>query len=67
MQRPEKTEYNEYYGRYISLVDETEIVAAFENQLREMSELFNIDFRREKCVCLRGRKMDDQGNGRASD
>ena len=40
MQRPEKTEYNEYYERYISLVDETEIVAAFENQLREMSELF---------------------------
>ena len=41
MQRPEKTEYNEYYDRYISLVEETEIVAAFENQLREMSELFN--------------------------
>ena len=40
MQKPEETEYNEYYGRYVSLVGETEIVAAFENQLREMSELF---------------------------
>ncbi len=41
MQRPEKTEYNEYYDRYVSLVGETEVSAAFENQLREMSELFN--------------------------
>jgi len=41
MNRPEKTEYNEYYDRYVSLVDETEIVSAFENQLSEMSELFN--------------------------
>ena len=40
MQKPEKTEYNEYYERYVSLVGETEIVAAFENQLDEMSELF---------------------------
>lgn len=41
MQRPEKNEYNEYYDRYVSLVDETDINAAFENQLSEMSELFN--------------------------
>ena len=41
MQRPEKTEYNEYYDRYISLVEETEIVAAFDRQLSEMSEFFN--------------------------
>lgn len=40
MNRPEKTEYNEYYDRYVSLVDETEIGSAFENQLDEMSELF---------------------------
>jgi uncharacterized damage-inducible protein DinB len=40
MQRPEKTEYNEYYDRYVSLVDETEIVSAFENQLSEMQKLF---------------------------
>ncbi|MEO6588254.1 MAG: DinB family protein [Pyrinomonadaceae bacterium] len=41
MKRPEKTEYNEYYDRYISLVDETDINAAFEKQLNEMGELFN--------------------------
>lgn len=41
MQRPEKNEYNEYYERYISLVDETDIVGAFEKQLGEMSELFD--------------------------
>lgn len=39
MQRPEKTEYNEYYERYISLVNEAEIVVTFEDQLNEMSEL----------------------------
>ncbi len=41
MKKPEKTEYNEYYDRYVSLVDETEIIAAFENQLKEMNELFS--------------------------
>lgn len=40
MQRPEKTEYNEYYDRYVSLVAEAEIIAALENQLRETSEIF---------------------------
>ena len=40
MNRPEKNEYNEYYERYVSLVDETEIASAFENQLSEMNELF---------------------------
>ena len=41
MQKPEKNEYNEYYDRYVSLVDETDVSAAFENQLTEMSELFH--------------------------
>ncbi len=41
MQRPEKDEYNEYYERYVSLVDESDINAAFEEQLNETSELFN--------------------------
>ena len=41
MTRPEKTEYYEYYDTYVALVNETDIVAAFESQLSEMSELFN--------------------------
>ena len=41
MTKPEKTEYNEYYETYVSLVNETDIVAAFESQLNEMSELFD--------------------------
>lgn len=41
MQRPEKNEYNEYYDRYVSLVDETEMPSTFEAQLKDMSELFN--------------------------
>lgn len=41
MQRPEKDEYNEYYDRYVSLVNEPDIVAALENQLGEMREIFN--------------------------
>jgi hypothetical protein len=40
MNKPEKTEYNEYYDRYVSLIDETNIVSAFENQLSEMQKLF---------------------------
>lgn len=40
MDRPEKTEYNDYYETYMSLVDETEIVAALELQLKEMREIF---------------------------
>jgi hypothetical protein len=40
MQRPEKTEYNEYYETYVSLVDENDIVAALENQLADLQNLF---------------------------
>ncbi|MGI8468176.1 MAG: DinB family protein [Pyrinomonadaceae bacterium] len=40
MNRPEKTEYAEYYDRYISLVAESDIVAAMENQLRETESFF---------------------------
>jgi hypothetical protein len=41
MTRPEKNEYYEYYETYVSLVNETDIVAAFEDQLSELSGLFN--------------------------
>lgn len=40
MERPEKTEYAEYYERYISLVEETDIVAALERQQFELLEIF---------------------------
>jgi len=40
MNRPEKTEYAEYYDRYISLIDSDEIVAVLENQLEELAEVF---------------------------
>jgi hypothetical protein len=39
MHRPEKSEYNEYYDRYVSLVDETDIVSALEKQLSEIDEI----------------------------
>lgn len=42
MNKPEKNEYNEYYDRYVSLVEEPEIVSAFEKQLDEMHELFSL-------------------------
>ena len=38
--RPEKNEYFHYYETYVSLVNETDIVAAFESQSDEISELF---------------------------
>ncbi len=40
MERPEKNEYAEYYERYISLVEETDIVAALERQQFELLEVF---------------------------
>lgn len=40
MNRPEKTEYAEYYERYVSLVEETDIVAVLEKQQTEMLEIF---------------------------
>jgi hypothetical protein len=39
MMRPEKSEYAEYYERYVSLVEETDIAAVLENQLNELREL----------------------------
>jgi len=39
MSRPEKTEYNEYYETYISLVPEAEILPALEDQIAEIEKL----------------------------
>ncbi len=41
MNRPEKTEYAEYYETYISLVEETDIISAAENQIDELNDLFS--------------------------
>ena len=41
MMRPEKNEYFHYYETYVSLVNETDIVVAFESQSDELSELFD--------------------------
>lgn len=40
MNRPSKNEYNEYHETYISLVEETDIVSALENQIDEINNLF---------------------------
>lgn len=40
MERPSKNEYAEYYDRYVSLVGETDIVAAMRKQLDELGEIF---------------------------
>ena len=40
MTRPEKGEYAEYYERYVSLVEETDIVAVLEKQQFELLEFF---------------------------
>lgn len=39
MNRPEKQEYNAYYEKYVSLVEETDIVAALENQLTDLQTM----------------------------
>lgn len=40
MMRPEKGEYAEYYDRYISLVEEPDIIAVLEKQQTELEEIF---------------------------
>jgi uncharacterized damage-inducible protein DinB len=40
MNRPEKNEYAEYYERYVSLVQETDVVKVLEDQQFELLELF---------------------------
>ncbi len=39
MNRPEKNEYAEFYAGYVSLVEETDIIAALRNQPDELREL----------------------------
>lgn len=39
MNRPEKNEYDAYYEKYVSLVEETDIVSALENQADELQNL----------------------------
>ncbi len=39
MNRPEQNEYNEYYNRYITLVEGEDIIAALENQTAEIEKL----------------------------
>jgi hypothetical protein len=41
MYKPEPTEYGEYYGKYISLVPETDIREAFARQPAELRSLFD--------------------------
>jgi hypothetical protein len=41
MKRPEKNEYAEYYETYVSLVDETDIIAALAEQVDELNGLFS--------------------------
>ncbi len=40
MNHPDKNEYAEYYDRYVSLVEETDIIKVFEDQQAEVRELF---------------------------
>ena len=40
MQRPDKTEYNEFYETYVSLVPEAEINSVFQKQLNQVNEIF---------------------------
>lgn len=40
MNRPEPNEYDRYYETYVSLVEETDIISAMQNQLDEIEKLF---------------------------
>lgn len=40
IKRPEPSEYNEYYEKYVSLVDDADLLGAMEDQIRETRDLF---------------------------
>lgn len=40
MTRPEKSEYAEFYANYVALVEETDIVAALQNQVADLENIF---------------------------
>lgn len=40
MKRPESNEYAEFYAGYVSLVEETDISAALQNQIADINNLF---------------------------
>jgi DinB superfamily len=40
MNRPEKNEYAEFYAGYVALVEETDIIAALQNQPNDLQSLF---------------------------
>ena len=39
MNRPEKIEYAEFYAGYVALVEETDIIAALQNQITDLQKL----------------------------
>ncbi len=40
MLRPEKNEYAEFYANYVALVEEADVVAALQNQIDDLREIF---------------------------
>ena len=40
IQRPEASEYNEYYEKYVSLIDDADLLGTLEDQIRETRDLF---------------------------
>ena len=38
--KPDASEFNEYYGNYVSLVEEADILCTLEDQIREARDLF---------------------------
>ena len=40
VRKPEPSEYNEYYDKYISLIDDADLLGTLEEQIRETRDLF---------------------------
>ena len=38
--KPERSEYNEYYEKYVSLIDDADLLGTLEEQIRETRDLF---------------------------
>ena len=67
MLKPDSSEYDPYYEKYISLITEDDLLTVLEGQSGELAELMDQVPEEERYVRLRRGKMDDQGSDQPSD
>jgi len=65
MNRPESSEYADYYANYISKVPGSDVLGVLESQRLQMLQLFTGAKRAGRKLPVCARKMDGKGSSRA--